>query len=84
MRPTIGISHISQIETAIFDDFASEISHPALVFDIETRPAPAPYAAIEWLVPTTIILFIGKAYFEEFLKEMGKDHYHILKNPYND
>ena len=30
-------------------------------------------------MPSVVIIFIGKAYFDGFLKEMGKDHYALLK-----
>lgn len=40
---------------------------------------PRPFAALEWIVPTACILYVFKSYFNGFLTEAGKDHYHILK-----
>lgn len=42
-------------------------------------PALGPFACAEWFIPTVIAAFVGKAYFEEFFKEMGREHYQILK-----
>ena len=46
----------------------------------EARPQEGAFAGLEWLLPTFIFVFIGKAYFDAFPKEAGKDHYHLLKN----
>lgn len=78
-KPHIGISHSDQIDTSFFKSFENEVDRPEINYLIESRE-PQLYACIEWLLPTAIIAFIGKAYFEEFLREMGKDHYHILKS----
>ena len=37
------------------------------------------FATIEWFIPTAMVLYIAKPYFESFLSEMGKDHYQLLK-----
>lgn len=41
---------------------------------IETRA----YAALEWTIPTAIVAYIIKPYFEAFLQEAGKQHFEIL------
>lgn len=78
-KPQLAIVYLEGMEQNYFDDFVSEISKPNLDFEITTRPALGPMAAVEWLVPTVVTAFIGKAYFSEFFKELGKDHYLILK-----
>lgn len=40
---------------------------------------PGPQAALEWLVPTALVLWAGDKYFGAFLEEAGKDHYQALK-----
>jgi len=52
---------------------------------IETIPIEnhGPFAAPEWLVPTAIFAYISKPYFDTFLKEMGKDHYNLLKKGFS-
>jgi hypothetical protein len=36
------------------------------------------YAALEWTIPTAIVAYIVKPYFEAFLQEAGKQHFDIL------
>lgn len=38
-----------------------------------------PFASLEWAIPTAIIIYLTKPFFEEFLKEAGKDTYQGLK-----
>lgn len=79
-KPQIAIVHTERFDSSIFEDFLSEIEHENLKIQIQETPEPGPFATVEWFIPTAIIAFIGKAYFEEFLKEMGKDHYNALKS----
>ncbi len=74
----IGISYRSDIKSELFDDFISSVSTPDLRLSIEERQGSI-YAGIEWLIPTVIFISISKSYFDGFLKEMGKEHYHVLK-----
>lgn len=75
----ISVSYIEDILPESFADFSALIHHRSLSYKCESRPRPGPYAGVEWLIPTVVVVFIGKAYFESFLKEAGKDHYHLLK-----
>lgn len=43
------------------------------------KPEPTVYAALEWAIPTAIVAYILKPYFDGFLREAGKDHYLSLK-----
>jgi hypothetical protein len=52
---------------------------PGLALEVEPRPSTGPQAGLVWLLPTAVILFIGRSYFDGFLKEAGKDHYQLLK-----
>ena len=36
------------------------------------------FAALEWTIPTAIVVYILKPYIESFLKEAGKQHFTIL------
>ncbi len=74
----IGISYDQGIPEQIIADLISDISAPDLCLKSEARE-PSVYANVEWYIPTALIIFIGKAYFDSFLKEMGKEHYHALK-----
>lgn len=78
-RPQIGLLHLEAIDRSNFLVFERNIVTEGLDFRIESRPESGPYAGIEWLIPTAVVVYIGKAYFESFLREAGKDHYAILK-----
>jgi len=75
----IAISHINSISEETFSDFVRAISAERLKLDIESRDGGGIYAGLEWLIPTAVVVYIGKSYFDGFLKEMGKDHYALLK-----
>jgi hypothetical protein len=38
-----------------------------------------PFASLEWAIPTAVIIYLTKSFFDGFLKEMGKDSYAALK-----
>jgi hypothetical protein len=72
----------------LIDEEASEEQFVAFVDDLAKdkvdasvvrRPPEGPFMALDWLIPTGIILFIAKPYFETILKKMAEDHYAILK-----
>lgn len=75
----IAIFHTDSIPEEVFSDFVTTISTERLRLDIESREDGRIYAGLEWLIPTAVIIYIGKSYFDGFLKEMGKDHYNLLK-----
>lgn len=77
-RPQVGLLHLEVIDRSNFSEFERGVDAEDLDLRIESRPEPGTYAGIEWLVPTAVV-YIGKSYFESFLKEAGKDHYAILK-----
>ena len=77
--PHIGVSYVEGLPSQPFDDFVGEIQHSRLDVRCEAREQDGPYAGLEWLLPTAVIVFVGRAYFDAFLKEAGQDHYHLLK-----
>lgn len=80
MKPHIGIFHWNSVPKGTFSEFSEIIANPDLTLQFEPREPDGPYACVEWLLPTAVIVFISKGYFDGFLKEMGKDHYVLLKN----
>ncbi len=76
--PQIAVSYLNSIPQSVIDEFTAAISHPKLDLRSETREDSV-YAGVEWLLPTALVVYIGKSYFDGFLKEMGKDHYVLLK-----
>jgi len=79
-NPNIGLLYVDKIDDSFFHDFISTIDRDDLGLLVEARSESAPFACAEWFLPTAIAVFLGKPYFESFLKEMGKDHYTLLKN----
>ena len=77
--PQIGISYVEHMAGQPLDDFFDEVQRPGLDLRREVREHPGIYAGIEWLIPTAVFLYISRSYFDSFLKEAGKDHYHLLK-----
>jgi len=76
----VALSYRKEICTDVIDDFIQLVSVPRLRLIVDKREKDGPYAGIEWLLPTAVVFFICKSYFDGFLKEMGKEHYHLLKN----
>lgn len=77
--PDIGLIYVESLENGSFAEFGRDIATDGLDVRIESTPDPGPYAGIEWLLPTAVLVFLGKSYFDGFLKEAGKDHYQVLK-----
>ncbi|HEY1940161.1 MAG TPA: hypothetical protein VGJ33_19700 [Candidatus Angelobacter sp.] len=78
-NPHLAVSYIDKFSGERFVRFSSDVEAPNLSLLVESRPVPGPFAALEWLIPTAVVVYIAKSYFESFLKEMGKDHYVLLK-----
>lgn len=59
-------------------DLVGDIHEIAPVVRVRPQP-PALNGCLDALIPGAITVVIANAYFQSFLKEAGKDHYHILK-----
>jgi len=72
----IGVSELIGKEK--ISDWCKDISDAGIEVEvIEYKNQPV--MALEWLLPTGIVLYLAKPYFETMLKEAAKDHYQILK-----
>ena len=78
--PHLVVIHTDTIPSDFIADFTDAVRADRLELLVQARPSGVPFAAIEWLMPTAIVAYIAKPYFESFLKEMGKDHYEFVKN----
>jgi hypothetical protein len=67
------------IDEAPLHQFERELDGHNLSVKLRKLPTLGPFAGIEWLLPTALMVIIAKPYFDSFLNEAGKDHYHILK-----
>ena len=79
LLPPIAIVFKHPAQEADFDALRELLASGGTEVAIESRDEDGPYAGIEWLLPTAVILFIGKAYIDGLVKEIGKDHYILLK-----
>jgi hypothetical protein len=76
-RPALGVSRLPEIPQSIVDEFLAEVQRDDL--EIETHTHSGVFAGVEWLMPTAIVVYIVRPYFQAMLSELGKDHYKILK-----
>lgn len=83
MEPHLSILVEDQIPDDVIWELENSIRVPGLLLKRETRAYSVPFAGVEWLMPTVVVAYVAKPYFESFLKEMGKDHYDLLKKGFN-
>ncbi|HEX8360745.1 MAG TPA: hypothetical protein VF613_11575 [Longimicrobium sp.] len=72
--------YVDRYSSDVFSEFINAVGGERSAVRVERVPTPGPMAGVEWLLPTAVVLFLGKAYFDGFLKEMGKDHYMGLRS----
>lgn len=77
--PHIRFMHDETLPREFLADFEESVRADGLEIQFHAFQFGTAYAAIEWLMPTAIVAYIAKPYFDSFLKEMGKDHYNLLK-----
>lgn len=76
--PHLAIVYVDWMEEDLFHDLVENVVDERLELLVESRESEV-YASVEWLLPTAAVIYISKSYFDGFLKEMGKDHYALLK-----
>ncbi|MFT6138580.1 MAG: hypothetical protein ACJAUJ_001675 [Salibacteraceae bacterium] len=83
-KPDIGVVFEERIPHDFFDSFQNDIKAEGLDLVVESREPTGAMACAEWFIFPIVAAFIGKSYFDGFLKEMGKDHYQSLKNSFSN
>lgn len=74
----IIISVPKSYPTPLFNYIENELDRPG--FKVKTITTdPGAVAGIEWALPTAVIAYLLKPFFESFLQEAGKDFYEIVK-----
>lgn len=68
---SIEISHSSAIRRRDLDDLRKALARPTLRISVTTRALPGIRGHWEWVLPATVILYLSKAFFDSFLKELG-------------
>lgn len=79
MKPTLAVVYQSGMPAAPFEEFADKVNGETLTVALEAREAQGPYAGIMWTMMTAGAVYIASNYFGGMLKELGKDHYLVLK-----
>ena len=67
------------IDSGVVADIEDDIRTAGLNIRVKSFSSMQYRAGIEWLLPTALVAFLAKPYFESFLSEMGKDHYTLVK-----
>ena len=80
IKPDVGVIFEESIPSDLFDAFKNDVNAEGLNLVVESREPDGPMACPEWFIFPVIAAFIGKSYFDGFLKEAGKDHYQSLKS----
>ncbi|WP_231583338.1 hypothetical protein, partial [Luteimonas sp. FCS-9] len=62
--PDVGLMYIESYEDPSFANFGRELAADGLDVRVESRPDPGPYAGVEWLLPTAVVVFLGRSYFD--------------------
>ncbi|VXA96545.1 hypothetical protein [Massilia sp. 9I] len=79
MRPIFAIVYQSGYPTEAFREFSDALRRENLTIHLEERQPLGPMAGVMWMMITGAFVYIGKSYFDGFLKEIGKEHYQLLK-----
>lgn len=77
--PHLSISYLDMLPGQPVEVFREEVAVSGLQLVVDQRPSGTLFASLEWFLPTALVVFISKPYFEGFLKEAGSDHYKLLK-----
>lgn len=79
MLPSILVSYRQPAIESDFDQLSELLASGGTSVRLEERGDSGIYAGLEWLLPTAVVVFIGHSYIDGFVKEIGKDHYALLK-----
>lgn len=76
----IILVHSASYKDEALDNMAIELRMSGVNVVIKEKPDLGAYAAIEWLLPTTIVACVTSGFFNE----VGKDLYQLVKNKISD
>lgn len=75
----IALVHFDSVPNELLDEFCASVNSGKINFSKIPRPEPGPQMSMEWIAFPAIALFFLKPYIDGFMKEAGKEHYHVLK-----
>lgn len=71
-KAKVVVSYDDNIPTEFFNDFLADSHDAGTATELIRRPSD-PTMGIEWLLPTAIIVFLGKPFIDDILKRAAKD-----------
>jgi len=75
----VALSYEGPVPPMFLEEFRQAVDVEALDLRIEPRPSGRATASIDWLMPTALLAYVGKAYFDVFLEDIAKSHLDALK-----
>ena len=76
----VGVRAVAGLADDAVDAFLRSVESDELRLEFDQADDVGVYAsALEWLMPTAIVAYVAKPYFEGFLAAAGEDHYRSLK-----
>jgi hypothetical protein len=80
MKPILLVTYQIGMPTAPFEEFAMKVNYGQFKVHIREIEPQGPLAGIMWTMMTMSAAYIGGNYFGSMIKELGKDHYLVLKD----
>jgi hypothetical protein len=72
--PDLELNFVNNFDARTFEAIAEDMGAGGAHVELTPRPPDGPYAFLEWLIPTALILWMVKPYLQTFSKETGKLH----------
>ncbi|MBS1593498.1 MAG: hypothetical protein JST90_04195 [Bacteroidetes bacterium] len=67
------------VDQSFIDELFAEVGALPFSINVNRKKPDGPFMMMEWAVPTMMVAYIAKPFFESFLKEAGKDSYEVFK-----
>ena len=75
----MAVTYVDKVPSDVLDQICCDVEDEALNFQRQSVPERGIMASGDVWLATAIVFVLFKPYFDEFLKEAGKDHYVVLK-----
>lgn len=79
MRPQLAVIYPPHASITPFRNFQNALNCNKYSVHLEARPLGGPFAGVMWTMVTGVAVFFASSYIGGILKELGKDHYELLK-----
>lgn len=77
-EPDLDLSFASGLEEQTLKEMTEHLREGGARVNLRRRPPAGPYASLEWLIPTAVVLWVMKPYVQAFSAETGKLHANAL------